>query len=254
VVAAFLAAAALLAPAAPAGAGAPAPRPLVSLSASPSRIALDRGGATRIEVTNVGSAAIAVAASAEGLALDLRGRPSVARRRSARSAAPWLSIRPRSLVLRPGRTAAVAVAATLPRRAEPGDHHALLLLTSRPLERVGVSVRMRLGVRVVVRAPGRVVRRLVVRAVRVRRSARGRTLDVALENRGNVTEELARGRVTLLLVRRGRTIGRLRPAPRELLPRSRGVVSAVYRGGARGRIVVRVAIRNGPFRSFRLRL
>ncbi|MGE5689889.1 MAG: hypothetical protein ACM33B_04975 [Pseudomonadota bacterium] len=251
-VAALLAATALLAPAAPAGAS--AARPLVSLSASPSRVALDGGGATRIEVTNVGTAVIAVAVSAEGLALDLRGRPSVARGRSARSAAPWLSVRPRSLVLRPGRTAALAVAVTLPRRAEPGDHHALLLLTSRPLARGGVSVRMRLGVRVLVRAPGTVVRRLVVRAVRVRRSAGARTLEVALENRGNVTEELVRGRIALLLVRRGRTFARLRPAPRELLPRSRGVASAVYRGRARGRVVVRVAIRNGASRSFHVRL
>ena len=195
-----------------------------------------------------------VSASAEGLSLDSRGRPAIARRSAPRSAAPWLRVTPASLPLRPGAAASVTVASTLPRCAEPGDHHTLLLLASRPLPRGGVNVRMRLGVRIVVRAPGRVVRRLVVAGLRVRHAGRARLLDVTILNRGNVTETLPRGRLSVLLVRNGRVLTRLVPDRRELLPRSRSVLSPTYGGRLRGRIVVRVEIRGGPRRSFRLRL
>jgi hypothetical protein len=248
VVAALLAALTLLAPAAPAGAG--AARPLVSISAAPSRVALTAAATQRVEVTNVGTSAIVVSASAEGLSLDARGRPAVTRR----SAAPWLRVSPASLSLRPGAAASVTIASTLPRRAEPGDHHALLLLASRPLARGGVNVRMRLGVRIVVRAPGRVVRRLVVAGLRVRHAGRVRLLEVTILNRGNVTETLPRGRLSVLLVRKGKVLARLVADRRELLPRSRGVLSPTYSGRLRGPIIVRVEIGGGPRRSFRLRL
>jgi hypothetical protein len=252
VVAALLAALTLLAPAAPAGAG--AARPLVSLSAAPSRVELTGAATQRVEVTNVGTSTIVVSASAEGLSLDARGRPAIVRRSAPRSAAPWLRIAPPSFSLRPGAAASVTVASTLPRRVEPGDHHAVLLLASRPLARGGVNVRMRVGVRVVVRAPGRVVRRLVVTELRVRRARRVRLLEVTILNRGNVTETLPRGRLSILLVRNGKVLTRLVPDRRELLPRSRGVLSPTYRGRLRGPIVVRVEIDGRPRRSFRLRL
>ena len=251
-VAALLAALTLLAPAAPAGAG--AARPLVSISAAPSRVALTGAATQRVEVTNVGTSAIVVSASAEGLSLDARGRPAITRRSAPRGAAPWLRVSPASLSLRPGAAASVAIASTLPRRAEPGDHHALLLLASRPLARGGVNVRMRLGVRIVVRAPGRVVRRLVVAGLRVRHAGRTRLLEVTILNRGNVTETLPRGRLSVLLVRKGKVLARLVADRRELLPRSRGVLSPTYSGRVRGPIIVRVEIGGGPRRSFRLRL
>ena len=251
-VAALLAVLTVLAPAAPAGAG--AARPLVSLSAAPSRVALTGAATQRVAVTNVGTSAIVVSASAEGLALDARGRPAIARRSAPRSAARWLRIVPASLSLRPGAAASVTVASKLPRRAEPGDHHALLLLASRPLARGGVNVRMRLGVRIVVRAPGRVVRRLVVAGLRVRHAGRARLVEVTILNRGNVTETLPRGRLSVLLVRNGKVLTRLVPDRRELLPRSRGVLSPTYSGRLHGLVLVRVEIRGGPQRSFRRRL
>ena len=74
---------ALLAPA-PAGAGG-AP-PVVSLSATPSRVLVDARGTTRVEVANRGRNAIRVTAAADGLVLDLRGRPTLRRGTAAR----WL--------------------------------------------------------------------------------------------------------------------------------------------------------------------
>ena len=240
---AALVALALLAPA-PAGAGG-AP-PVVTLSASPSRVLVDARGTTRVEVANRGRAAIRVTAAPEGLALDLRGRPTLRRVAASR----WLHVSPREVSLLPGRSSALTVRSGAPRSAEPGDHHAVLLLTTRPLARGGVNVRMRVGVRVVIRVPGAIVRRL--RIERLRRAA-GRRLEVTLANAGNVTEELARGRLSVELRRAGRPLARLYAPRRELLPHGRAVVSFGYPRRVRGAVTAVVAIRGGPQRSFRVR-
>ncbi len=137
-----------------------------------------------------------------------------------------------------------------PSTAEPGDHHAVLLLTTRPLARGGVSVRMRVGVRVVIRVPGAIVRRLRIERLRVR----GRRLEVTLANAGNVTEELARGRLRVELRRAGRLLARLHAPRRELLPHARAVVSFGSPRNVRGAVTAVVLIRDGPQRSFRARL
>ena len=63
--------------------------------------------------------------------------------------ARWLTVRPSRIGLAPGASASITVAARVPRRAEPGDHDALVLLTTRPRDAGGVAVRMRVGVVVV---------------------------------------------------------------------------------------------------------
>lgn len=220
---------------------------VAALSASPERVTLTGGAAASLELTNHGAAPLVVEARPGGVVLDVRGRPRLVARPGA---ARWLSIRPRLVSLAPGATARVAVAASPPRRAEPGDHHAVVLLTTRPVRGARVAVRMRLGVRVVVRVPGRIVRRLEVRGVRVRRSG---ILDVSVANRGNVTERL---RLTVTLLRRGRRIAVLRAAARELLPRARAVLGLRYPSSLRGRVTALVELR-GPTpvrRAFQLRL
>lgn len=233
---------ALLAPA-PAGAG--GVPPVVSLSAMPSRVLVDARGTTRVDVANRGRSAIRVMAAPEGLTLDLHGRPTLRRRTAAR----WLHVTPRELSLVPGQSSTLTVRSSAPSTAEPGDHHAVLLLTTRPPARGGVSVRMRVGVRVVIRVPGRIVRRLRIERLRV---LRGRRLEVALANAGNVTEELARGRLRLELRRAGRLLARLQAPRRELLPHARAVVSFGYPRRVRGTVTAVVAIRDGPHRSFRV--
>jgi hypothetical protein len=241
VIAALLALA-LLAPA-PAGAGG-AP-PVVALSATPSRVLLDARGTTEVEVSNAGRSSIRVTAAPDGLALDLHGRPTVRRARTSR----WLNVTPRALTLLPGAASMLTVRSSAPPTAEPGDHHAVLLLTTRPLARAGVSVRMRVGVRVVIRVPGTVVRRLRIERLRL---VRGRRLDVTLANLGNVTEELVRGRLCVELRGSGRLLARLHAPRRELLPRTRAVVSFGYPRRARHAVTAQVAIRDGPRRSFRV--
>jgi hypothetical protein len=161
-------------------------------------------------------------------------------------------------VLRPGASAGVTVVARLPRRVEPGDHDAIVLLTSRPQRQGGIAVRMRLGVVVVVRAPGRVVHNLGLRQLRVRRLRHARLLELVVVNRGNVTESLARGRIAVTLWQRGAPRGRLRAAPRALRPGTTGIVQLPYgprlRGWATARASVAVGKGRVVRRSFRVRL
>lgn len=230
-----------------------APRPTIAVS--PARLVL--AGATSATVHVIGVATTLVDAQATGLALDLRGRPRVT---SSSDAAPWLEVSPRRLTVQGLTAAAISVRAKPPPGASPGDHMAVLLLTTRPSKPVGLAVRVRIGIVVTVRVPGKLVRHIAVGRVRLQRRGRDRIVDIELVNRGNVTERLARGRVVVTLMRRGRPLARLVSAPRELLPHSRGRADLVYRGRARG--WVRALIDAGPHargahaqrRSIRLRL
>jgi len=118
-------------------------------------------------------------------------------------------------------------------------------------------VRLRLGVIVVLHVKGRIVRRLEARALTVRREGGTRVLQLLIVNRGNVTERLAGDGLRLVLFRGGRTIARLRPGRRELLPRSRGIAEFVYHGAVRGVVLARIELRSpahARLRSFRVRL
>jgi len=225
----------------------------IGLSASPLRLAMKGASARVITVRNPGHRALVVDVSRAGFARSLRGRPRV---RPARGAAAWLRLQPRRLRVAAGGKAVLRVASAPPRRAEPGDHPALVLLTTRPLGARRVRVRLRLGVIVVLHVKGRIVRRLDARALIVRREGKRRLLELLLVNRGNVTERLAGDGLRLALLRGSRTIARLRPRRRELLPRSRGIAEFVYRGFARGVIVARIDLRppvRGRLRSFHVR-
>jgi hypothetical protein len=244
----FAAAACLLAPA---PAGARAARPPVSLVASPARVSLAGAARQVVTVTSSGRESVRLDLGRAGYALDLRGRPRVLRPRAS-----WLSVRPRRLTIAPGRSASFVVVSSPPRRAEPGDHSELVLLTTRPVRTASLAVRMRLGVIVVVRVPGRIVRRLEALRLRVR----PRRLELLVANRGNVTETIARRCVTVTVRRAARILARLHPRPRRLLPRTSGLVELPFRRPRRGRLSVGVVISPGPpcgqarRRAFALRL
>ena len=224
-------------------------RPLASLSASPTRIALSGSNRASVTLTNFGASRAQVSVGRGSFTLDLRGRPSVGRP-GARSAQSWLAFRPSALSIAPGGRAVLEVAARIPARTRPGDHHALVLLATRPSRVGGVGVRMRLGVRVAVRVPGKVVRRVAVRGLRVRRSGRSRNLDVTLANLGDLIETSA---VTIVLFQRG-GVERVHAELREVLPRTRAILAARYAGRLRGSVIARVEVDGVPRRSFRVRL
>ncbi|HET8528597.1 MAG TPA: hypothetical protein VFL60_06785 [Gaiellaceae bacterium] len=189
----------------------PAPPP-VALAVSPTRLVLAAGETRTIEVTNRGTGAATVDALPTGLAFGLRGRPRILLRTAAA-----VAVRPRRLVVPRGETATLAVSS--PRRLQPGDRPALVLVSTRGRAR-GVGVGLRVGVVVLVRGGGRVVRRLVPLALHVR----GRRLELLLRNAGNVSEQLAPATVHVRLLRRGRVVARPWVEQRELLPHTRGIV------------------------------
>ena len=251
--------AALVLALASASAGASASRPRVALSASPAHVELAGSARTTVRIRNSGGERVALDVTGAGFALDLRGKPRiVVRGHSRRSAAHWLSIRPRTLRMAPGASADVTIASRLPSRVEPGDHDALLLLTSRRRVRGGVAVRMRLGVVVVVRAPGTIVRRLEARGVSVVRYGRRRVLELMVANRGNVTESFTSKRSVLSVFRGGRRLARLTAVPRDLRPGTNGVLQFRYRGSVRGRVSVAADVSSESgrhiVRRFRVRL
>jgi hypothetical protein len=241
-----------------ASAGANAARPALALTAAPARVALAGSSRATVRVSNPGRWPVAVEVARAGFALDMRGRPRVVPRSGPRAATSWLTVRPARFVLGPGASRPLTVTSRLPRRVEPGDHDALVLLTTRPQRGAGVAVRARLGLVVVVRAPGRVVRRLIVRGVQVRRMRQGRVVEVLVANRGTVSETLAPGAIRVALQGRpGRAT--LRSAGRELRPRTSGVVSLRPPRRLKGWVttLVRIAPDSGRpavARTFRVRL
>ena len=216
--------------------------PSASLSASPSRVRVAAGGQSTLLVTNAGARVVVVTAGPAGYALDLRGRPRIARSGVAGGSAPWLVVRPQQFKLAPGATIPLTVSTSLPRHAAPGDHAALIVLATRPADVGHVAVALRLGVVVDVRVPGVVVRRLSLGRVRVRRLASGSTLEVVVANNGNVSELLRSGRLEVTLRRRGRLLAILRSQGQELLPHTAGIVDFHYRGKAHGRVTAVVEL------------
>ncbi len=213
----------------------------VALMAAPARVVLAGSKRAAVRVANSGTRRVVVDVSRAGFALTLRGRPRIVRP-GARSASSWLKLQPTRLAL-PARTSAtLLVSARVPRNAEPGDHDALVLLTSRPSAGARVAVRVRLGVFVVVRAPGTVVRRLVVRGLWIARRGRRRLLELRVANRGNVTETLARVHVTVSRLRTGRRLVTLGTARRDVRPYSQAILEFRLRRRMRGAVTVRVLI------------
>ena len=236
-----------------------AARPPVALVAAPAHLTLEGSARAFVRVTNSGTKAVVVEVTRAGFALSQRGRPLIVRRAGARSAAPWLTFRPGRFTLAPGAIASLLVTSKLPRRAEPGDHDALVLLSTRRLVKARVAVRLRMGVVVVVRAPGKVVRRLELRALRVARRGRRRALELVVANRGNVTETLVRARAVVSLARSGRHVGTLVARTREVRPRTSAIVDFPLRPSPHGWMRARIVVpandgRARLLRTYRIRL
>lgn len=226
----------------------------IGLSASPLRLTLRGAAASSVTVRNPSRRELLVDVSRAGFTRSLRGRPQV---RPARGAVTWLRLHPRRFRLAPHARTTLQVVAVPSRRAAPGDHPALVLLTTRPLGVKRVRVRLRVGVVVDLRVRGRLVRRLAARALTVRRRGTVRMLELRLVNRGNVTERFPGDGLRLALRSGVRTVATLRPQGRELLPHSAGIAVFAYRGRLRGPVTARVELRpqvKGGRRSFFLRL
>lgn len=213
-------------------------RPPVALVAAPAHVLLPGAESRLVRLSNPGRSTVVVEARASGYALDARGRPRIA------PGAPraWFAVTPARVAVAGGGGASLHVSARVPHRARPGDHTALLLLTTRPLRRAGVPTRIRLGVVVVVRAPGRIVHRLAVVAAGLRRVRAARVVEVRLANLGNVDEWVGSRRLSVSFRRNGRALAAVHPGARSFLARSSGVVTARLPGSLRGTVVAVVSL------------
>jgi hypothetical protein len=226
---ALLAALSALVPPAGAEAGGRAP---VALAAAPARVLLPAAETRVVRVLNPGRTPVVVEARPAGYALDARGRPRILAARMV----GWLAVAPARSAVPPLGSSVFHVSAHVPHGARPGDHAALLLLTTRPLARGGVPTRIRIGVVVVVRAPGRIVHRLQVAALRVRRVGGARVLELRAANHGNVDEWVGARRLVVELRSGGRLRARLHPGARRFLARSSGVLLARVPPFVHGRV------------------
>jgi hypothetical protein len=202
----------------------------VALAVSPARTVVRAPASRTVLLSNL---------SNEPLAVD------VAWKSLGRRIAPsgWLRVGPRHLALPTGARALLTVRAGS--GASPGDHDLLVLVTGRPVQRSRIAVQLRVGVRVRIRAPGRLVHRIGLSGLRAQHSKHKRALLVSLTNRGNVTEQL-RGRLSVTLVARGRVVSRLRFArARDVYPGTRAVVALPYAGRVRGLVTAVVQVHMG---------
>jgi hypothetical protein len=209
----------------------------MALAVSPARATLVAPAARSIEVRNTGRETAVVE-----VAPDVR---------------PWLRVTPARLVLRTRSQALLTVRARAAAHSRPGDHDVVLLLTARPVGSSRIAVRMRLGIRLRVRMPGRLVHGVALRRLRVRRHAGERVLLLAVANTGNVSEQL-RG-ATVTLVRSGRIVSTLRArGAREIPAGSRLVLAFPFAGRVHGLVTADVAARFAIVRTaqrrYRLRL
>jgi hypothetical protein len=232
-------------------AGLAAVAPHATLSASPAHLVLTPGTRRLVHLEAAGTRRLAVDARVAGFALDVKGRPRIVPADGARS---LLSLAPRSLVVG-GRGATLAVAVPRSARASVGDHAAIVLLTAAAPGARGVLVRMRIGLVVSVRIPGRLVHRVLVRGARVVGRGARRRIELVVLNRGNVIEHVDRRSLRVVLVAHGRSVAVLHAERRDLLPRSSGIVTVPCRTGAHGAVVARVELHRATHAlRFHLRL
>lgn len=243
--------AAVLAAAGSAGAGGPA----LAISASPFSLHLAGSGEGSIHVTNPGTHAVSVVVSTGDLAVSTAGAVSVdPKHKPQRSARSWLSVTPARIQLAPGASAEVTVVAHPPGGATPGDHYALVLLTSVPPNGVQVGVSTRIGVSVVDTVAGGKAPPPSIRAPKVLAHGKKRMLRLQIANRGDVLQRFARGQIAVEVEQGTRTVARLVGPGRVLLPHSTGVIMLTYPARLHGRRYVLVVHAGKSRTRFRARL
>jgi hypothetical protein len=231
-----------LATGAPASAGAPRRAGLVVW---PARTTVAAGGVTTLHIANRTRTAVSLSVRTMGLELDLRGGPRLVR---SSSGTALVVVRTRRVAIAPGAVGTVAVRALARRGLAPGDRPALVLLAARSTGGAGVGVQVRIGVPIEVRVPGAVRRRLRLGGVHVR----GRRLELSVRNLGNVDERLDRDAIAVELWRGPRRLATLHPRPRDLFPRTRGIVEFGLPKRLHGRLRAVASVRrpSGGRRAF----
>lgn len=218
----------------------------VSISVSPSNLIIPAGQVGTLTLTNPGSEASTYDLAAGNYALTANGRVQIDPRQTpGRSAKDWITITPGSVTVPAQGSTTIRVATRRVAVATPGDHQALVLITSRAdTGGGGVGVRTRVGIGVVVRVPGRYVRRLSVNKPVVVRRGGSRVVQVRITNRGNINERFNKGQVRVTLrngARRSVVIARAQ----NILPGTYGIFSMPYTGPLTGPVQATAVVRPG---------
>jgi hypothetical protein len=243
----------------------------VELAVRPTRLVLVGKAQGTFQVTNPTGRQLVVNASTADFRLRSNGRVVVSPRLPpSRSARRWLTLSPSTLRLAPRATLTLRVSSNPPAGAgaSPGDHHALVQFTTTPSGSGIVRTRTQIGLPVLVRVNGPLVRRLQIVSLRVTRSRSKRMLQLVVRNGGNINERLLRRAVTVRLRRGGRTLRSLVAPARPILPGGRTVYALPLPKRLSGSLTAVVTVRParpavaGPrapqlrafSRTFRLRL
>jgi hypothetical protein len=213
--------------------------PPVALAAAPARLVLPASTRSVIRLANTSGAPLDVRVSRAGLTLGREGHPAIGPRAAPAS---WLFVSRTRLRIRAHAAAALTVRAGNLRQARPGDHSTLLLLSATRPGRRAIGVALRVGVVVVLRAPGPVRQRLSLGSVHLDRRGRRAILRIGIVNRGDLDEWIGGRRVLLRLRRAGRVVARPAIMPRRLLARSSGVLVASTSAQLRGRFQLEVRL------------
>ena len=213
-----------------------------TLSVTPTQLILVGASKGTFTVRNPSKNSIALNAAVGNYIIKPNGRvvvdPKLPPKRSAKS---WLAISPKHFTVKANGEFELKVRSHPGRKAGAGDHHALVLFTSKPSAKGKVLVRTRIGVGVLVRVKGKLKRRLSIAGLSVIRS--NHKLRLVIANRGNINERLLRHRVSVTLKRGKKTVQKLWEPPRQILPHSRTVYAVSYAAGLSGKFTATVNLR-----------
>ena len=134
-----------------------------SLSVTPTQLILVGSSKGTFTVRNPSKNSISLKATVGDYIIKPNGHvvvdPKLPPRRSAKR---WLTISPKRFTVKANGKFELKVRSHPGRKAGVGDHHALVLFTTKPSAKGKVLVRTRVGVGVLVRVKGKLKRRLVI--------------------------------------------------------------------------------------------
>jgi P pilus assembly chaperone PapD len=219
----------------------------LSLAVSPTRLILAGTTQSTLNVVNTSSDPASVRVSVGTFSTNPTGGVIVnPRTPPPRSAERWVTVSPSVLNLAPGESAQVAVVSRPPHVAAPGDHQALILLTTDAPSPGQVLIRARVGITLLSRVGGPLFRRLQAHRVTVHRSGPLRVIRLGITNKGNVAERFGRGQMKVTLTRGGRTLGTVVAQVRTMLPGTSQIIAFPYRGKVTGNVRAVVTVTPTP--------
>jgi hypothetical protein len=216
--------------------------PSLSLAVRPTELVLAGAATGTFTVTNPSANAIQINASIGDYVIQENGKvlvdPQLPPERSAKG---WITLSQKSFTLAAHGSFDLTVRSHPPAKADPGDHHALVLFTTATSGSGRVLVRTRIAVALLARVVGPIKRKLAIASLAP--VPKKHKLRLVILNNGNINERLLRRSVTVALRRHGRTLQTLVAPARDVLPHGRTVFVLRYRSTIRRPFAANVTVR-----------